>query len=113
MSVVFPPPLSFFRVISVDTADPRQKALFNGAQKLLGIVMTVCQAIGYVLSGAYGTLEVSVLFEFVHFIRLDGEVPTRKVLCFVHLLVVYFLQNFGINFISVPRFWGTNFEFGI
>jgi len=38
-----------------DTAQDRR--LFNSAQKLLGMVMTLAQAVAYVLSGMYGSLE--------------------------------------------------------
>jgi len=33
---------------------PKDRALFNGAQKLFGMVITVCQAIVYVMVGTYG-----------------------------------------------------------
>ena len=33
---------------------PRDRALFNGAQKLFGMVITVAQAIVYVMTGMYG-----------------------------------------------------------
>ena len=33
---------------------PRDRALFNGAQKLFGMVITVGQAIVYVMTGMYG-----------------------------------------------------------
>lgn len=33
---------------------PKDRALFNGAQKLFGMVITVGQAIVYVMSGMYG-----------------------------------------------------------
>lgn len=38
-----------------DTAQDRR--LFNSAQKLLGMIMTLAQAVAYVLSGMYGTLD--------------------------------------------------------
>ncbi|XP_049836437.1 protein transport protein Sec61 subunit alpha-like 1 isoform X1 [Schistocerca gregaria] len=33
---------------------PRDRAIFNSAQKLLGLIITSCQAVVYVLSGMYG-----------------------------------------------------------
>ncbi|KAI1697791.1 secY translocase domain-containing protein [Ditylenchus destructor] len=33
---------------------PKERALFNGAQKLFGMVITIGQAIVYVMSGMYG-----------------------------------------------------------
>lgn len=42
------------KIIEVDQSDPRQKALYNGAQKLFGLLITVGEAIIYVTSGMYG-----------------------------------------------------------
>ena len=44
------------RIIDVDMSDPKDRALFNNAQKLVGIVMTLGEAVAYVLSGMYGSL---------------------------------------------------------
>uniref|UniRef100_A0A6A7FY21 Protein transport protein sec61 subunit alpha n=1 Tax=Hirondellea gigas TaxID=1518452 RepID=A0A6A7FY21_9CRUS len=45
------------KMITVDTNDPRQRALVAGAQKILGILMTVGEAFGYVYSGMYGSMQ--------------------------------------------------------
>eukprot|EP01130_Rhizamoeba_saxonica_P000202 TRINITY_DN10196_c0_g1_i1.p1 TRINITY_DN10196_c0_g1~~TRINITY_DN10196_c0_g1_i1.p1 ORF type:complete len:493 (+),score=104.87 TRINITY_DN10196_c0_g1_i1:44-1480(+) len=42
------------KLIDVDQNDEEEKALFSGAQKLFGMVITVGQGIAYVLSGMYG-----------------------------------------------------------
>lgn len=42
------------KIIEVDQSDKDDRALFNGAQKLLGMIITVGQATAYVLSGMYG-----------------------------------------------------------
>jgi protein transport protein SEC61 subunit alpha len=42
------------KVLEVDMNDPSERALFQGAQKLFGLVLTVGQAIVYVLTGMYG-----------------------------------------------------------
>lgn len=44
------------KLISIDFADPRDRALFTGAQKVLTVIMTVAQASMYVLGGMYGAL---------------------------------------------------------
>jgi protein transport protein SEC61 subunit alpha len=44
------------RIIDVNQSNPRDRALFNGASKLLAILMTVGQAIAYIGSGMYGDL---------------------------------------------------------
>lgn len=36
---------------------PKERALFNGAQKLFGLVITLGQAIVYVMTGMYGELN--------------------------------------------------------
>mmetsp|Transcript_17381 Transcript_17381/g.29371 ORF Transcript_17381/g.29371 Transcript_17381/m.29371 type:complete len:472 (+) Transcript_17381:189-1604(+) len=45
------------RIIEVDQSVKEDRALFNGAQKLFGILITVGEAIAYVVSGMYGDLN--------------------------------------------------------
>ncbi len=46
---------NFYRIFFAEVGDtPKDRALFNGAQKLFGMVITVGQAIVYVLTGMYG-----------------------------------------------------------
>ena len=45
------------KVIQVDQDVPEDRALFNGAQKLFGIVITIGEAIAYVFSGMYGDVH--------------------------------------------------------
>lgn len=45
------------KLIDVDQSRREDRALFNGAQKLLGIVITVGEAVAYVLSGMYGDVR--------------------------------------------------------
>lgn len=45
------------RVISVDMQSSKDRALFNAAQKLLGIVITIGEAVAYVVSGMYGNIN--------------------------------------------------------
>lgn len=42
------------KIIEVDQSNKEERALFNGAQKLFGMVITVGQGTAYVLSGMYG-----------------------------------------------------------
>lgn len=44
------------RIIEVNQSLKEDRALFNGAQKLFGILITVGEAIAYVVSGMYGDL---------------------------------------------------------
>merc|ERR1711966_520391 len=44
------------RIIQVNNNVKEDRALFNGAQKLFGILITVGEAIAYVVSGMYGDL---------------------------------------------------------
>jgi protein transport protein SEC61 subunit alpha len=44
-------------IISVDQGVKEDRALFQGAQKLLGMVITIGEAVAYVLSGMYGDVR--------------------------------------------------------
>lgn len=46
------------KLISVNAADPQERALFGAMQKFMGIALTVFQAFMYVYSGVYGTIDV-------------------------------------------------------
>jgi len=46
------------KIIEVDQSNKEDRALFNGAQKLFGMIITNAQATAYVLSGMYGELPV-------------------------------------------------------
>jgi len=45
------------RAIVIDTSDREQQLLFQGVQKLLGLGITLVEAIVYVMSGMYGDLD--------------------------------------------------------
>jgi len=45
------------KIIEVNQAVKEDRALFNGAQKLFGILITIGEAIAYVVSGMYGDLN--------------------------------------------------------
>jgi len=45
------------KIIEVDQSVPEDRALFQGAQKLFGIVITIGEAVAYVLSGMYGDVK--------------------------------------------------------
>ena len=42
------------KIIQVDQSLRDDRALFQGSQKLFGIVITIGEAVAYVLSGMYG-----------------------------------------------------------
>jgi protein transport protein SEC61 subunit alpha len=44
------------RIINVNMADPYDRALFSGAQKVLAIFLTIFNSIAYLFGGAFGTL---------------------------------------------------------
>ncbi len=44
------------RIIEVNQSVKEDRALFNGAQKLFGILITIGEAVAYVVSGMYGDL---------------------------------------------------------
>jgi len=45
------------RIIEVDQTLKEDRALFNGAQKLFGLLITMGEAVAYVMSGMYGPLR--------------------------------------------------------
>lgn len=45
------------RIIEVNQSLKEDRALFAGAQKLFGILITIGEAIAYVVSGMYGDLN--------------------------------------------------------
>ncbi|MFX1301804.1 MAG: preprotein translocase subunit SecY [Promethearchaeota archaeon] len=45
------------RIINVNMADPYDRAMFSGAQKVLAIFLTIFNAIAYILGGAFGPLS--------------------------------------------------------
>ncbi|UCC20757.1 MAG: preprotein translocase subunit SecY [Promethearchaeota archaeon] len=44
------------RIINVNMADPYDRAMFSGAQKVLAIFLTIFNAVAYILGGAFGPL---------------------------------------------------------
>ena len=70
------------RIINVNMADPYDRALFSGAQKVLAMFLTTFNSIAYLFGGAFGTLSeigiqkgvfifVQLLFSGVVIILLD------------------------------------------
>ncbi|KAK3250988.1 Protein transport protein Sec61 subunit alpha [Cymbomonas tetramitiformis] len=45
------------KIIEVDNAVKEDRALLNGAQKLLGVLITIGEAVAYVVSGMYGDVR--------------------------------------------------------
>lgn len=45
------------KIIEIDNSVKSDKELLNGAQKLLGILITLGEAVAYVLSGMYGPIS--------------------------------------------------------
>ncbi|MEM2941953.1 MAG: preprotein translocase subunit SecY [Candidatus Bathyarchaeia archaeon] len=50
--------LSGSKMINVDMSNPDDRSLFTGASKVLAVVMTVFEALAFILGGAYGRLTV-------------------------------------------------------
>ncbi|MEM2989322.1 MAG: preprotein translocase subunit SecY, partial [Candidatus Bathyarchaeia archaeon] len=50
--------LSGSKMIDVDMTKPEDRALFTGASKVLAIIMTVFEALAYIIGGAYGAISV-------------------------------------------------------
>jgi len=45
------------QIVKIDYANPEDRALFTGSQKVLAVFITIFQAAAFVLSNSYGTLE--------------------------------------------------------
>lgn len=45
------------KIIDVDNSNKQEKMIFNGAQKFFGLVITLIEAVGYVLLGMYGPVK--------------------------------------------------------
>ncbi|MFX0080316.1 MAG: preprotein translocase subunit SecY [Candidatus Hodarchaeota archaeon] len=54
------------RIINVNMADPYDRALFSGSQKVLAVFLTIFNAIAYIMGGAFGSLSIDRAF-FVFF----------------------------------------------
>lgn len=58
-------------IISVDQSKEVERELFNGAQKLFGMVITLCQASAYVWSGMYGDIaDIGIISAFLIVVQL-------------------------------------------
>jgi len=49
--------LAGVKLLDVDQSDKNERELFAGAQKLFGMIITICQGTAYVLSGMYGDIS--------------------------------------------------------
>jgi protein transport protein SEC61 subunit alpha len=59
------------KIIDVDASLKEDRALFNGAQKLFGMLMTLGEAVAYVIAGMYGDVkEIGVFCSFLIIIQL-------------------------------------------
>ena len=45
------------RIINVDMADPYDRALFSGSQKVLAVMLTIFNSIAYLFGGAFGKVD--------------------------------------------------------
>jgi protein transport protein SEC61 subunit alpha len=49
--------LAGVKILEVDQSDKNERELFAGAQKLFGMIITLCQGSAYVVTGMYGELS--------------------------------------------------------
>jgi preprotein translocase SecY subunit len=50
--------LSGSKMINVDMTNPEDRSLFTGASKVLAVVMTMFEALAFILGGAYGAISI-------------------------------------------------------
>jgi len=58
------------KMINLDMSNPEDRSLFTSASKILSVVMTVFEALAYILGGTYGTLQVTT--EIIILLQLVG-----------------------------------------
>ena len=59
------------RIIKVNMADPYDRAMFSGAQKVLAVFLTIFNSIAYIMGGAFGSLsEIGIQGVFFIFFQL-------------------------------------------
>ena len=57
--------LSGSKMINVDMSNPEDRSVFTSASKILAVVMTLFEALAYIIGGAYGTLSIQTQFIIV------------------------------------------------
>lgn len=57
--------LSGSKMINVDMTAPQDRSLFTSASKILAVVMTLFEALAYIIGGAYGQLAIQTQFIIV------------------------------------------------
>lgn len=57
------------KIINVDMTDPVERGLFSGVQKVMAILLTMAQAIAYLLGGAFGN-DITTAASILIFIQL-------------------------------------------
>jgi preprotein translocase SecY subunit len=58
------------KMINLDMTNPEDRSLFTSASKILSVVMTIFEALAYILGGTYGTLKVTT--EIIILLQLVG-----------------------------------------
>ena len=53
------------RMIDVDMSNPQDRSLFTSASKIMAVVMTLFEALAYIIGGAYGSITVQTQFIIV------------------------------------------------
>ncbi|KAA6389069.1 MAG: putative Protein transport protein Sec61 subunit alpha [Streblomastix strix] len=90
------------KIIAVDNSVKSERMLFNGAQKLFGLVFTIVQAVAYVISGMYGSVkELGFFTAFLIILQLSvaGLVVT--------ILDEFLQKGYGIGS-GISLFTATN-----
>eukprot|EP00759_Apiculatamorpha_spiralis_P004172 PhF_6_TR12513/c0_g1_i1/m.19638/K10956/SEC61A; protein transport protein SEC61 subunit alpha len=70
--------LAGVKIIRVDESNKDEKAVFNSIQKLLAIVITIVEAVAYVMSGMYGDVKE---IGFVLCVLIVVQLLTAGVIC--------------------------------
>ncbi|KAK9132206.1 hypothetical protein Scep_011734 [Stephania cephalantha] len=95
------------KIIQVDNNLREDRALMNGAQKLLGILIAVGQAVAYVVSGMYGSVGQLGVGNAILIIVQTNCVAGIIVMCLDELLQ----KGYGLGS-GISLFIATNICFG-
>ncbi len=82
------------QLIHVDQSNRDDRLIFNGIQKLLGLLMTLGEAVAYVMSGAYGDIRTigaghAILIILQLFVAGTNETEDE-----MHHSFIFIIENF-------------------
>ena len=84
------------KIIEVNMENKEEKSMFDGAQKLMAVIISLCQSFAYVWSGMYGSLEdIGAGNGLLIIIQLTFDVGSERKLSGSHNMVegLWFIED--------------------